>query len=790
MNEKSLRVLEYFKIKDMLKEKASSSLGKEKVDALMPSSDLQWIKAGIEETNEATGIIIQKGSVPMGPILDINKSIKMAEIGSYLGPGQLLQIADTLRTSRRLKQYIESEEDVETKFPTLFGLANCIMTNRPFEDRIEISIISDTELSDNASHELKTIRRKIESKNTAIRNKLESIITSPSYQKYLQDSLVTIRQDRFVVPVKSEHKNSIKGMVHDQSASGSTFYIEPIAVVELNNELRTLRIDEKREIERILIELTGLVAEMAEGLKINLNTLTDLDFIFAKGKFSLDLKGIGPEFSTEKKFRIKNGRHPLIPKDEIVPSNIWLGESFNTLLITGPNTGGKTVTLKTVGLLTLMAQSGLHIPADYGTSLCVFDQVFADIGDEQSIEQSLSTFSSHMTNIVDILENVTADSLVLFDELGAGTDPTEGAALAMAILNQLYEKKIRTLATTHYSELKEYAITHDGVENASVEFDVATLSPTYRLLIGVPGKSNAFEISRKLGLRDDVIESAKVYVHRDNIQFEEILSNIEKSRKEAEQERDEAIRLRLDIEKLKKRLAEKESKLNGQRDKIVSGAKEEARVILKKAKSESDEIIKSLRNLKTKSDKEKNKEIENMRKRMRDNLDNVTENFLEEVEVVNVPKNLKIGDSVKLMNLGQVGTVASKVDKDGNLQVQVGIMKVKSNIKNLMLVKESVKEENLSFKKARKSMTMKAKFASTELDVRGKNIEEARVIIDKFLDDAALANLESVRIIHGKGTGALRKGLQDFFRRHPHIKKHRLGDFGEGGDGVTICEIK
>ena len=532
MNEKALRVLEYNKVLEMLVLKATSSLGKELCQNLKPSSDYDEVIAWQKETSEAANMMIQIGTPPIGPIFDLSTAVKLATIGGCLSPKQLLEVADSLRTARTVKKYLSSNGGAREKYPVLFALADRIHTHVELEKHIELCILTETEISDHASPDLRRIRKSIESKNTAIRNKLESMITSPVYQKYLQDSLITIRQDRFVIPVKSEHKNQIKGLVHDQSAKGSTFYIEPMAVVELNNEMRELKIEEQKEIERILRLLTGEVADVGPNITVNIEVLTQIDFLFAKGKLALELKAIEPEINQNRKFRIKNGRHPMLPKDVVVPTNIWLGENFTSLLITGPNTGGKTVTLKTVGLLTLMAQAGLHIPVAYGTQIAIFDEVYADIGDEQSIEQSLSTFSSHMTNIVRILKEVSDNALVLFDELGAGTDPTEGAALAMAILDQLKVRGIRTLATTHYSELKEYAIINEGIENACVEFDVETLSPTYKLLIGIPGKSNAFEISQKLGLDSQIIHHAKAYIHKDDIRFEDILANIEKSQKD------------------------------------------------------------------------------------------------------------------------------------------------------------------------------------------------------------------------------------------------------------------
>lgn len=789
MNEKALRVLEFNKVIEMLVAKASSSLGKELCHELRPSSDPEIVRQWLSETTEATGMMIQVGTPPIGPFYDLKNSLKLAEIGGCLSPKQLLEVADSLRTSRSVKKFITSSGMNRETYPVLYATSDRIQNQVELEKHIELCIIGESQISDHASPELKRIRRGIESKNAAIRNKLESMITSPAYQKYLQDAIITIRQDRFVIPVKSEHKNQVKGLVHDQSSKGSTFYIEPLAVVELNNELRELLIQEQKEIERILRVLTGEVANVSGAIGANIEAMTQLDFLFAKGKLSLDMRAVEPEVNLEKRFRIKNGRHPLISKDVVVPSNVWLGDKFSTLLITGPNTGGKTVTLKTVGLITLLAQAGLHVPADYGTEVAIFDEVFADIGDEQSIEQSLSTFSSHMTNIVRILKEVTPNSLVLFDELGAGTDPTEGAALAMAILDQLLNKGIRTMATTHYSELKEYAIVTEGIENACVEFNVETLSPTYKLLIGIPGKSNAFEISQKLGLDSKIIAYAKEYIHKDDIRFEDILANIEKSQRQIELERDEAIRMRLEVEKLKRSLQEKEDKWLHQRDELIRKSKEEARELLKQAKDEADEIIKSLRDIKSSADANRNKDVEEMRKRLLEGIDRTSERVIKS-EAINefAPESLLVGDSVRVLSINQEGTVITLPNDKGDLTVQVGLMKMNVNLKQLAIINKKKKDEKV-FQKVRE-FNAKSATISPEIDVRGNNTEEAISIIDKYLDDAAISSLSQVRIIHGKGTGALRKGLHEHFRGHPHVKKFEDAAYNEGGSGATVITLK
>lgn len=790
MNEKSLRVLEYFKIIEKLTSEATSTLGKTLCEQMRPSVDPDEISNGIAETTEAVELLLKFSAPPFGPILDLKNHIKIAEIGSFMSTIQLLQVSDTLRTGRNLKSYLLKSIADSTAFPILKGLAEQLTAIKSVEDAINNAIIGENQISDNASPALRKIRREIESKHQSVKSKLEHLVRDQESKKYLQDSLVTIREDRFVVPVKSEYKAMIKGLVHDRSSSGSTLYIEPFAVVELNNELRELKLKEQAEIERILTELTAFVGEYTESIRTNQEILQVLDFIFAKGKLALSMKAVEPEINKEGKVRLKNGRHPLLDPKNVVPSNFWIGEQFKTLLITGPNTGGKTVTLKTVGLLTLMMQSGLHVPADYGTKMAIFDGVFADIGDEQSIEQSLSTFSSHMTNIVEIMNHASKNSLVLFDELGAGTDPTEGAALAKAILDKLYKWHVTTIATTHYSELKEYALLTEGVENGSVEFDVNTLSPTYRLLIGVPGKSNAFEISRKLGLSGEIIEEAKKMIATEDIVFEEILANIEKSRKAADEERDLAIRLRLESEQLKKKLAEREDKLSAQKEKILEQAKEEARKVLKEAKEQADELAKEIRQIGTDVKKTDSKRVEEMRRKIKTDLDALNALQTEEEDYVysNVPKNLKIGDSVKVISLNQIGTVSTLPDKNGDLNIQVGIMNLNINVSQLKLAEAFSEKKPQKQKSA--SSGLRTASVKSEVDLRGMNVEEAIVVLDKYLDEAYLSHLQSVRVIHGIGTGALKAGLQQFFRNHHHIKSFRLGAYGEGGMGVTVIELK
>lgn len=792
MNEKSLRVLEFNKIIDKLKTKASSSLGLKHIENLKPSNNFNEVKNTLLETSEAQAILIKRGLVSMEGIHDIEDKAKRAHVGATLDPGALLKIADCLRVARSLKKSLEGSEEEDFNYPIIQAHTNALYTYRDIEDRIYTSIIGESEISDNASTTLRTIRRRIVQKNQSIRSKLNSIISSTTYQKYLQDNIISMRGDRFVIPVKAEYRSSVSGIVHDQSSSGATLFIEPMSIVEMNNELRKLKLDEQEEIERILAELSAMVGEIAEDLISNQAILGKLDFVFAKGKLSIEMRAIEPVLNEDKYFNIKNGRHPMIDKRDVVPNNIYLGREFDTLVITGPNTGGKTVTIKTVGLFALMTQSGLHIPADFGTSMCVYDNIFADIGDEQSIEQSLSTFSSHMTNTVSILKEVTCDSLVIFDELGAGTDPVEGAALAIAILEDVNMAGAKCIATTHYSELKNYALTKKGVENAAVEFDVETLSPTYRLLIGVPGKSNAFEISKKLGLSEYVINRAKEFINTENIELEDVLQNVEKNRLKAEEERLEAEKLKQEIEEVKAEYDERLRRVMAQREKIISKAKSEAFSITRQAKEQSDNILKELRKLETQmASKEKHKKIEELRKELSDSMGDLQPS----VKSMIVPKvsskeikDLKPGDDVKVVTLNQEGSVVSVDKKKKEAVVQIGIMKMTLPFKSLKQIPKDKK--STVTKQTRKIISEKSGRVKGEVDLRGLNLEEAIIEMDKYLDDACVAGLETVTIIHGIGTGVLKKGLQDVLKRNKHVKSKRPGEYGEGGAGVTIVTLK
>lgn len=791
MNQKSLRVLEYNKIVDMLSEKAESSLGRGMIESLMPSVSIDEITYAQNETEETINLMIKRGNPPLYGINKISADVKRAELGGVLSPGALLRIGESLRVSRALKNYLkENKEDKDSIYPIIGDLIENLRAYKDVEDSISNAIISENEISDNASSTLRSIRRQIRSKNDSIKDKLSSLINSPNYKKYLQDSIVTMREGRYVVPVKQENRSNVPGLVHDVSSSGATAFIEPMAVVELNNELRELEIKEREEIERILTELSLMVAQDGEGIRGNELLLARLDFAFAKGKLALDQKATKPLFNKGKYINIKRARHPLLGKN-VVPIDIYLGDDFTTLVITGPNTGGKTVTLKTVGLFTLMGQSGLHIPADSSSQLGIFTQVFADIGDEQSIEQSLSTFSSHMTNIVQIIENMDEDSLVLFDELGAGTDPVEGAALAMSILEFLKKRDIRTLATTHYSQLKLYALTTEGIRNASVEFNVETLSPTYKLLIGVPGKSNAFEISKRLGLQDFIIDQARGLVSRENIQFEDVLQAMERDRKQAEENKEEAERTKRAINKLKTELENEKQKAESMREKILDKAREEARSILREAKENADLVASELRDVSRIIDKESSRRLQEAQDLVRTELkkkDSELSKGILEKKSTKPPKDLKMGENVEVLSLNQMGTVLSNPDDKGNVEVQVGIMKVTVNIVNLRRTDDDYTSKLIKSKNKVKSN--KTKVVKQELDLRGNNIEEGILEVDKYLDDAYISGLKEVYIIHGKGTGALREGIKSYLKTHRHVKAYRTGKYGEGGDGVTVVEIK
>ena len=763
MDERTLKALEYQKIVEKLAERTESKLGRQMAYKIRPSIDMDEIEYLQGETAEALKIIIDNGNPPLFGIHNLSKELKMAEIGGVLSPGSLLKVSDSLRVCRSLKKYLkEIEEDEIGNYPIIQGLINDLRALRHVEDEINNAIIDEDEISDNASNTLKSIRRQIISKNESIRNRLDSIVNSQKYKRHLQDSIITVREGRYVVPIKHENKAYFPGLVHDRSASGATLFVEPMAVVELNNELRDLQIEERDEIDRILKKLSNLVAEEADNIRNNQKILQRLDFIFAKGKLALDMDGTKPILNREGYINLKKARHPLLDVDNVVPIDIYLGDDFNTLVITGPNTGGKTVTLKTVGLLNLLAQSGLHIPADFNSQIPVFDQIFADIGDEQSIEQSLSTFSSHMTNIVDILDSVSDNSLVLFDELGAGTDPTEGAALAMSILDHLLKLNIRTIATTHYSQLKIYALTTDNVRNASVEFDVETLRPTYRLLIGIPGKSNAFEISQRLGLPDYIIDYAREMISKENVEFEDVLRAIDRDRRITEERKHEADKLKYEIEKLKDEVNTEKERIKKSKEKIILRAKEEARSILRRAKEESDNIIKELKQISSAVDRERNRKIQESQQKLKSSLDEVEGSLSKgvlDVRSKEPPKNLNVGDKVKVLSLNQVGSVLEPPDDDGNVFVQVGLMKVNVHISTLKLSKDE--DVGLTTTSTKRIIRSKSSHVKSEIDLRGKTLDDALLELDKYIDDVYIAGLKKVDIIHGKGTGVLEKGYEN-----------------------------
>lgn len=791
MEQKALKVLEFDKIIKMLNDRTESVLGRSMTETLIPSTDLNEVEYRLKETTDAVSYLWRKGSPPFGGVHDIRPSLKRIEIGATLGIPELLRIGDMLRCCRNLKQYLTNDVPSDWEGNLALELGRQISPCRDVEEAISQAIISEEEISDYASPALASIRRNIRQKQDSIKDKLNAIIRSADYRKIMQDAVVTMRGDRYVIPVKQEYKSAVPGLVHDMSASGATVFIEPLAVVETNNEIKALLIREQQEIERILMELTGKVAEIKDLLRVDVEIVSQLDFMFAKAKLSRDLDCICPKLSSSRAVRILQGRHPLLDRKRVVPIDIELGYEFSTLVITGPNTGGKTVTLKTVGLFVLMLQAGLHVPVKEGSEFGLFGSVFADIGDEQSIEQSLSTFSSHMKNIVKILAEADESSLVLFDELGAGTDPTEGAALAIAILDGLTRRGIRTMATTHYSELKIYAMTRERVQNACCEFIVETLRPTYRLLVGVPGKSNAFAISEKLGLGKDVIDRAKAYLTQDNLRFEDVLSDIEKNRAEALREREQAEALRRQMEEIRQETEKERQKIAGERERIIAKAKEEARGLIRQARREAEELLDRLKALEKKGFSPNSmKELQDARAGVR-KLDNLESSYVDEIGVRtgyrNPPKDLKPGESVLLLNLNQKATVLEEPDTDGQVLVQAGIMKIKVHVSQLARVDD---QKDAIEKMQQVRMThVKASPIGLELDLRGLNVEEALDRVDKYLDDAFIAGLHEVTLIHGKGTGTLRRAISEHLRRHEHVESFRLGKYGEGETGVTVVTL-
>lgn len=786
MNSKTLRVLEFNKIIDKLRQYASSDLGKSIVDKLEPSTDINEIKLNQRETSEAVSMILKKGSLGLGGLRNVGEYIKRVNISGVLNIEELLHIGDFLRVSRRAKDYAKSESKNDS-FPVLEPQFNSIETVADLEREIERCIPSPTEVADDASRALREIRRNIKIANDRIKEQLNSIIHSNTYKNMLQEAVITIRNERYCVPIKQEYKNAFAGLIHDQSATGATVFIEPISIVQLNNKIKELHNKEKIEVERILALLSAKVAENGDVILANADILAHIDFVFAKAELSIKMNGTEPKFNTKGYVNIKKARHPLLDSATVVPTNIYIGGKFNTLLITGPNTGGKTVSLKTLGLFTLMGQAGLHISAFDNSELAVFDDVFADIGDEQSIEQSLSTFSGHMTNIVSILNSVTPNSLVLIDELGAGTDPTEGAALAISIIKYLHAFGARTAVTTHYSELKVFALTTDGIENASCEFDVETLRPTYRLLIGVPGKSNAFAISQRLGLPEHIINEAKEVLSHEDIRFEDVITDLEISRKSLVIEQEKAEEYRKEAQRLRSEAQKQRNKLDEQREKIIRQANEKARAIISDAKDEADVIIKEMRKLQKEGINAKT--LEEQRSKLKEKMSKA-ESKLVDKKTYKVPDKLVKGDRVKIHSLNQSGIVSVPPNKNGDVVIKAGIMTVTVNIKDLSL---DTNEEQLTYqpkKYANNISRRKRSNVSAEVDLRGMMALEALDKLDKYLDDVYLAGLSPVTIIHGKGTGALRKAVHEYLRTNPRVKSYRLGQYGEGEAGVTVVEMK
>ena len=791
MNAKVLRVLEYDKVIRILEAKATSDPGRELCRSLEPMTDLSEIEKAQTETADALTRIFQKGSINFGSNKSLGMCLRSLEIGSTLSMEELLRIAGLLENTARVKHYGRSERE-EEQTDSLSEYFNCLEPLTPLSSEIRRCILSEDEMADDASPALKKIRRSMTLTGEKIHNQLAGMVNGPA-RSYLQDAVITSRDGRYCIPVKAEYKSQIPGMVHDQSSTGSTFFIEPAAVVSLNNQLRELEIEEQKEIAVILAELSARASEHCVNIAENQKLMTLLDFIFAKAAMAMDLNATRPLFNEEHYIRIRQGRHPLLDRKKVVPIDVELGERFDLLIITGPNTGGKTVSLKTVGLFTLMGQAGLHIPALDRSQLSVFTEVFADIGDEQSIEQSLSTFSSHMTSIVSILKHADADSLCLFDELGAGTDPTEGAALAIAILNFLHDRGIRTMATTHYSELKIYALSTDFVENACCEFDVETLRPTYRLLIGIPGKSNAFAISKKLGLSDDIIAAAKEQIDEQDVSFEDVISNLEESRITIEKEQRQIEAYKKEVESLKKKLQEKNDKIDQARDRILREANEKARDILQDAKNVADETIRVFQKAGPGASM---KELEKTRQKLRGNIDDknskLSVSAKKEPKAPSLkPEQLKKGDAVRVVSMGLKGTVSSLPYAKGNLFVQCGILRTSTNIKDLVRIEEAtITAPNLQKTGSGKIRMSKSFSISPEINLLGKTVDEALAALDKYLDDAYLAHLESVRVVHGKGTGALRNAVQQHLRRVKYVKSFRQGEYGEGDAGVTIVVFK
>jgi len=788
LNDKILTTLEYSKIIDRLAAHAATALGKNVARALSPSRELEEVKRSLQATDEAYKADRLKGSAPFGGVTDIAPALQRARIGGILNPSELAAISLTVRGARRVKRHIMTLHD-DDAIPMLNHVAEQLSESRELEEQINACIDDQAEVMDSASSELASIRRELKVGESRIREKLDQMVRSSSVQKMLQDAIITLRNDRYVIPVKQEYRSHFGGIVHDQSGSGATLFIEPEAIVNMNNKLRELHVAETREIEKILLRLTSVVAEYEPDLMLDLDLLGQLDFAFAKARFAHGMKGTLPRMNDRGFLKIKRGRHPLIDPAAVVPLDVELGNSYSGIIVTGPNTGGKTVSLKTIGLLSLMAMSGLFVPAEDGTQLCVFDAIYADIGDEQSIEQSLSTFSSHLTNIIRILSSMTPKSLVLLDELGAGTDPAEGSALAIAILEHMHRSGCRIVATTHYSELKAYAYNRKGVINASMEFDIQTLSPTYRLLVGVPGRSNAFAIAERLGLPRHIIDHARGEVSEEDMRVDSMIASLEEDRLSAEAERNTAESLRRELEEQRRKFDEQRERFEQQRDKLLVKAQEDAKEAVAKAKREAEQIISDLRRLAQEegASVKEHKLIEARRR-----LDEAEPQLRKQgakggAAKPKAPQKIGAGDEVMVYSLNQKGHVVELTG--GDALVQLGILKMKVSLNDLELVKSAPAQPQQQ-KQAASLKRSKDDQVRTELDLRGANVEEAIIEVDRFLDEAFLSNMGRVYIIHGKGTGVLRTGIADYLRKHRHVKSYRLGEYGEGGAGVTVAELK
>lgn len=784
MEKRVLKTLEYDKILAMLKERASCCVSRELVDTMEPSGDFDTVERELKLTAEAETLFYKTGRSPVDDFPDMRHCLERMHAALFLSTGELLGIASCLKAARIAKDILAKEVGEESY---LYNLAGLLITHRSAEEEINRCIINEDEIFDGASPALARIRRAMRLANEKVREKLNSMIRSTAYQKYLQEPIITIRNGRFVIPVKQEYRQQVPGLIHDQSSSGATLFIEPSAVVELGNEYKKLLAEEADEIERILTELTAMLAPYADEIREDLNIMGQIDLVFAKAKLSRELNAVMPRLNRNNYVRIVRGRHPLIPADRVVPIDIWIGRDYRSLIITGPNTGGKTVTLKIVGLFALMVQSGIFVPANEGSEFPVFEHIYADIGDEQSIEQSLSTFSSHMKNIVGILDKADENSLVLLDELGAGTDPIEGAALAMSILEELNNRRCTCVSTTHYSEIKAFAMTHEGMENASMEFDIDRLCPTYRLYIGIPGKSNAFEISSRLGLPNSIIDKAKGFLKGEDVRFEDIISSAQSQHRIAEEERKMAEEARAELEKLRADAERERRKLDEDRNRLQAKAKEDAKRIVADTKREMEKLIVEIRSIKDIDRSAADRVIQAARDKLR-----ATETAVNEKEAIKKedntkpPKTVRAGDTVNIVTLDQKATVLSAPDSKGEVMVQAGVMKLNVMLKDIRLIEEKKAAAPTSGKVGLGA----GKQVGFELDVRGMLVDEANIIVDRYLDDAYNAGLSEVNIIHGKGTGALRAGVQAFLKRHPLVKGYRMGSYGEGDAGVTVVTLK